>query len=197
MWTTLKIVSLSLLGLIISSVRSSSSLVHDLEFYKAIDAPWYRLEEPKSIGGSESGPVVKFTWDFYFNYLTDMGVRNFLLGGYTVKQSKVDRVFQFYPPWDKAGFKALKERIKAKGGNILADLGIYTDRTFDKTAFLESVRKFIEDYPVDGFHLGLHHAHSNAARSLRKVLKAIRRQKLHCSFWFFSTDWQIVKDRRL
>ncbi|KAF4679884.1 hypothetical protein FOZ62_025076, partial [Perkinsus olseni] len=129
-----------------------------------------------------------------FSHLTEHGVKNFVLGGYNVQQSEVRPIY--YPHWDKTAFKALKERVKAKGGRILADLGIYDDEpfNFDKTTFLESVTKFIKDYPVDGFRLGLNPAGSAGVQSLKKILEAIKEKNLHCSFWFTNNDWQVVKD---
>ncbi|KAF4688561.1 hypothetical protein FOZ60_002618 [Perkinsus olseni] len=171
----------SLLGLVISQGPPSSSASHGLELYKEISYPWDRLEEPRSIKGGEACPVTQYTWDFYFKYLIENGVRSFLLGGYAMVQSMI--LPRYYPPWDKAGFKALKEQVEAKGGKILADLGMYEDRTFDKRAFLESVTKFIKVYPVDGFRLGLNPAYPDRAESLREVLEAIKEQNLHCSLW--------------
>ncbi|KAF4722921.1 hypothetical protein FOZ63_032311, partial [Perkinsus olseni] len=164
----------------------SSSASHGLELYKEISYPWDRLEEPRSIKGGEACPVTQYTWDFYFKYLIENGVRSFLLGGYAMVQSMI--LPRYYPPWDKAGFKALKEQVEAKGGKILADLGMYEDRTFDKRAFLESVTKFIKVYPVDGFRLGLNPAYPDRAESLREVLEAIKEQNLHCSLWFSVSD---------
>ncbi|KAF4667007.1 hypothetical protein FOZ61_008976 [Perkinsus olseni] len=188
-------VIVSLLGLVISQGPPSSSASHGLELYKEINYPWDRLEGPRSIKGGEACPVTQYTWDFYFKYLIENGVRSFLLGGYAMVQSMI--LPRYYPPWDKAGLKALKEQVEAKGGKILADLGMYKDRTFDKRAFLESVTKFIKDYPVDGFRLGLSPAYSDRGQSLREVLEAIKEQNLHCSLWFSGTAWQIVKDHRL
>ncbi|KAF4682592.1 hypothetical protein FOZ60_010387 [Perkinsus olseni] len=86
-----------------------------------------------------------------------MGVRNYILGGNRVnRESRIERVErQFYPPWDISGFMSLKHEVECRGGRILADLGLFWfpswKETLNKTAFLESVAKFITDYPVDGF----------------------------------------------
>ncbi|KAF4667008.1 hypothetical protein FOZ61_008977, partial [Perkinsus olseni] len=164
----------SLFDLVISSVSPSPSPGHDLEFYKEIRYTWSLLEGPTSYTAKGKCPVTEYTWDFFFNYLTEHGVKNFVLGGYNVQQSKVHPVY--YPHWDKTAFKALKERVKARGGRILADLGIYDDEpfNFDKTTFLESVTKFIKDFPVDGFRLGVNPAGSARAQSLKKILEAFR-----------------------
>ncbi|KAF4709867.1 hypothetical protein FOZ62_017561, partial [Perkinsus olseni] len=126
------------------------------------------------------------TWDYYFDYLTDVDVRSFVLGGYAIRKSRIAVDPEFYPPWNKTGFNELRRRVDAVGGRILADLGVYGDKTFDKKAFLESAAKFTEDYRVDGFQ-GL----------LKAAFKAIKELRLHSSLWFSTDDWEKVSENGL
>ncbi|KAF4683171.1 hypothetical protein FOZ60_009524 [Perkinsus olseni] len=129
------------------------------EFYKAIAFPWVIREFPWCCSAPRCPNRTTYTWDYYFGQLLDMGVRNYILGGNRVnRESRIERVErQFYPPWDISGFMSLKHEVDCRGGRILADLGLFWfpswKETLNKTAFLESVAKFITDYPVDGFIL--------------------------------------------
>ncbi|KAF4675529.1 hypothetical protein FOZ60_000983, partial [Perkinsus olseni] len=90
------------------SLPPSSAPSSHLEFYKEIGSPWYIKEAPNCLTSSKLCPTdPSYTWDYYFDYLLGKGVSSFLLGGYSVEQSKIKTDS---PPWDKAGFAALKQQ---------------------------------------------------------------------------------------
>ncbi|KAF4698927.1 hypothetical protein FOZ62_031735 [Perkinsus olseni] len=84
------------------------------------------------------------------------GTRNFILPGYVLQNNMIvyDKMFSQLEAWDKSKFMALRKRVKAKGGKIVAYLrrGLQDQfKDFDKEILKSSVREFVEAYPVDGF----------------------------------------------
>ncbi|KAF4692363.1 hypothetical protein FOZ60_013720 [Perkinsus olseni] len=158
--------------------------IHDHpELYKVIKYPWHLKEVPICFNSTLCPSEANYTWDYYFDYLTDVGVRSFVLGGYAIRKSRIAVDPEFYPPWNKTGFNELRRRVDAVGGRILADLGVYGDKTFDKKAFLESAAKFTEDYRVDGFQLKVSFWDSDVIPPLKEAFKAIKELRLHSSLW--------------
>ncbi|KAF4718759.1 hypothetical protein FOZ62_025080, partial [Perkinsus olseni] len=187
MWTTVQLLTLCTLGV---SLPPSSAPSSHLEFYKEIGSPWYIKEAPNCLTSSKLCPTdPSYTWDYYFDYLLGKGVSSFLLGGYSVEQSKIKTDS---PPWDKAGFAALKQQVEAKDGRILANLGVFFEKSFDKAAFHESAREFIKDYPVDGFQVILAPSDSGVTVPLKELLEAINELNLHSAFSFITDDWHRV-----
>ncbi|KAF4685898.1 hypothetical protein FOZ63_030603 [Perkinsus olseni] len=117
-----------------------------LEFYTEVLNPW---DPPKMIGFDH------FDWDSYFNGLLMAGVSNFMLYGYMLQESMIETWAEQFEDWDKTRFMSLKERVKAKGGRIVAHLSwrLHIDpfKDFNRETFLSSARRFLEVYPVDGF----------------------------------------------
>ncbi|KAF4702094.1 hypothetical protein FOZ62_007333 [Perkinsus olseni] len=138
MWTTVVLLSLCTLD----SVASSPPPNAHLNFYKEVRTPWYIKEAPNCVTKPKLCPIdPSYTWDYYFDYLLGKGVSSFLLGSYSIWQSKIGRYSPFYTPWDKAGFAALKQQVEAKGGRILANLGAFFENSFDKAAFQGSAHR--------------------------------------------------------
>ncbi|KAF4706721.1 hypothetical protein FOZ62_004647, partial [Perkinsus olseni] len=94
-----------------------------------------------------------YTWDYYFGYLIDIGVRTFALGGYAIRARRNSLDFGYHASGNKTGFEVLRKQVDKVGGRILADLRGYGEESFDKAAFLESAAMFTKDFPVDGFQL--------------------------------------------
>ncbi|KAF4685897.1 hypothetical protein FOZ60_005946 [Perkinsus olseni] len=99
--------------------------------------------------------------DSYVDKVLMNGTRNFILHNYRLHGSMIvfDKTFSQLDDWDKSRFMSLRDRVKAKGGKIVASLWWGPDhvsfKDFDKETFQSSVRKFVEIYPVDGFSVAL------------------------------------------
>ncbi|KAF4738177.1 hypothetical protein FOZ62_017290, partial [Perkinsus olseni] len=105
MWTVVQLLCLCTLGVSLPPSNAPSS---HLKFYKDIGNPWYIKDAPYCAKTSTLCPTdPSYTWDYYFDYLLGKGVSSFLLGGYSVEQSKIKTDS---PPWDKARFAALKQQ---------------------------------------------------------------------------------------
>ncbi|KAF4688558.1 hypothetical protein FOZ60_002615 [Perkinsus olseni] len=192
MWTVVQLLCLCTLGVSLPPSNAPSS---HLKFYKDIGNPWYIKDAPYCAKTSTLCPTdPSYTWDYYFDYLLGKGVSSFLLGGYSVMQGKIKTDS---PPWDKAAFAALKQQVGAKGGRILANLGVFFEKSFDKAAFHESAREFIKDYPVDGFQVILAPSDSGVTVSLKELLEAINELNLHSAFSFSTDDWHRVNNSGL
>ncbi|KAF4688559.1 hypothetical protein FOZ60_002616 [Perkinsus olseni] len=176
-------------------LQSSGTLQgHQIVFDKY---PWHLKEVPICFNSTLCPSEANNTWDYYFDYLTDVDVRSFVLGGYAIRKSRIAADPEFYPPWNKTGFNELRRRVDAVGGRILADLGVYGDKTFDKKAFLGSAAKFTEDYRVDGFQLKVSFWDSDVIPPLKEAFKAIKELRLHSSLWFSTDDWEKVSENGL
>ncbi|EER04064.1 hypothetical protein Pmar_PMAR026109, partial [Perkinsus marinus ATCC 50983] len=148
-----------------------------LQFYKKIEFPWNIKEEPDS--WSRSIPRANYTWDHYFDYLISSGATNLQLGGYSLNvKSEIELDPPFYDPWNKTSFKALRERVDAAGRVIMAELGIYLNKTFDKASFMESAREFVKEYPVNGFNLGILPYDLSEYQLLKELVAAIKELNL-------------------
>ncbi|EER18630.1 hypothetical protein Pmar_PMAR013526 [Perkinsus marinus ATCC 50983] len=155
---------------------------HPLQFYKEVLYPWNIKERPRSF--NESMPYYKYTWDDYFDYLVSSGATSLQLGGYLLNaKSEIELDPPFYDPWNKTGFKALRKRVDAAGGVIMAELGIYLNKTFDKASFMESAREFVKDYPVDGFIVGHLPPDFSEYPLLKELVAAIKELNLRVSLW--------------
>ncbi|EER02792.1 hypothetical protein Pmar_PMAR022218 [Perkinsus marinus ATCC 50983] len=165
---------------------------HPLQFYKEVLYPWNIKEEPD--GCNESIPYVNYTWDYYFDYLVSSGATNLQLGGYSLNaKSEIKLDPPFYDPWNKTGFKALRKRVDAAGGVIMAELGIYLNKTFDKASFMESAKEFVKEYPVDGFIVGDLPSDFSEYPLLKELVAAIKELNLRVSLWFSTLHWQELK----
>ncbi|KAF4654292.1 hypothetical protein FOL46_008781 [Perkinsus olseni] len=129
----------------------------------------------------------------YFNRLVDSGVKNYWLSGHRVRAGRIEPRLQSSEPWDKSSFMALKERVKAAGGKILADSGECPPEIFDKAAFLESVAEFTAEYPVDGFRVELVDFFDDVAKSSIELLQTVKELGKDSAIWFRSDMWHDVK----
>ncbi|KAF4683177.1 hypothetical protein FOZ60_009530 [Perkinsus olseni] len=192
MLTPISLLSLYILGSATPSVT---------EFYKEVSTPWDHKQTPWCWGCPTCG---NYTWDYYFNYTLDMGVRNYMLNGYYIsRESILKTTDSFAPLWDKHGFMSLRLRVKGRGGRILADLRDFWfpswNETFNKTAFVESVKNFTKDYPVDGFILGFPHGKrkfwkTDITQAMKECFEAIEELRMVSALSFLSRDWHRVED---
>ncbi|KAF4674536.1 hypothetical protein FOL47_009062 [Perkinsus chesapeaki] len=144
-----------------------------LKFYKGISFPWAIKEGPICSNSTLCPQSHGYTWESYFNKLLTIGVNNFLFGGYVLKNDRIVRDMDFYPPWNETSYSALKKRVKTKGGSILARLGVNYDKAFHNATFIESVRNFTKKYPVDGFMLDTLNAYPSM-KVLQQPLRALK-----------------------
>ncbi|EER02789.1 hypothetical protein Pmar_PMAR022214 [Perkinsus marinus ATCC 50983] len=84
----------------------------------------------------------------------------------------------FYGPWSKTGFKALRKRADAAGRVILAQLGSYLKTTFDKASFMESAKEFVKIFPVDGFSVGIRTSDPSRYQLVKELVAAIKELNL-------------------
>ncbi|KAF4684876.1 hypothetical protein FOZ60_007184 [Perkinsus olseni] len=196
MSTSVHFFSLCTLGLVLSLSGRAIADGH-VEFYKEVQFPWAIKEVPECGNSTLCPEKANYTWDYYFDYLLNKGVRSFLLGGYVVSRSKIVQEVPFYPQWDKGRFAALSKRVRAMGGKVLAELGSYKDKAFDKATFHESVAKFTKDYPVDGFRVSWPFWGLDGAKPLKELLEDIKELGMESAFWFAPTDWKSVRESGL
>ncbi|KAF4688557.1 hypothetical protein FOZ60_002614 [Perkinsus olseni] len=154
---------------------------NNLELYKAINFPWNVKEVPICFNSTLCPREASYTWDHYFDYLV---------------HGKITVFPEFYLPWDKTGFEALRRRVDAGGGKILADLRLNSNY-FNKTAFLKSAATFVKDYRVDGFFVRLPFNDAEAFQPLEDVFEAAKKLNILSSLWFSSDDWKRVKEKGL
>ncbi|KAF4707704.1 hypothetical protein FOZ63_026399, partial [Perkinsus olseni] len=100
MSTSVHFFSLCTLGLVLSLSGRATADGH-VEFYKEVQFPWAIKEIPECGNSTLCPEKANYTWDHYFDYLLNKGVRNFLFGGYVVSRSKIVQEVPFYPQWDK------------------------------------------------------------------------------------------------
>ncbi|KAF4650093.1 hypothetical protein FOL46_001210, partial [Perkinsus olseni] len=170
-----------------SGTPSGAEECTSTEFYKELYTPWDYKQTPWSDGCPTHG---NYTWDYYFNYTLDMGVRNYRLLCYIISRESVLRTWDFFgPPWDKHGFMSFRRRVNSQGGRILADLqnfefsSPHREGTFNKAVFVESVENFTKDYPVDGFVFGLplrdpKYWKTGTIQAIKECFEAIKELKL-------------------
>ncbi|KAF4720518.1 hypothetical protein FOZ62_023958, partial [Perkinsus olseni] len=169
---------------------------NNLELYKAINFPWNVKEVPICFNSTLCPSEASYTWDHYFDYLVHVGVKSFVLGGYGIWRGKITVFPEFYLPWNKIGFEALRRQVDAGGGKILADLRLNSNY-FNKTAFLKSAATFVKDYRVDGFFVRLPFNDAEAFQPLEDVFEAAKKLNILSSLWFSSDDWKRVKEKGL
>ncbi|EER02783.1 hypothetical protein Pmar_PMAR022208 [Perkinsus marinus ATCC 50983] len=102
----------------------------------------------------------------------------------------------FYDPWSRTGFKALRERADAAGRVIMAQFGSYLKGTFDKDSFMESAKEFVKIFPVDGFSVGFS-AEPGKSQVVKELVAAIKELNLRVSLWFKTSNWQELKQTGL
>ncbi|KAF4675252.1 hypothetical protein FOZ60_001072 [Perkinsus olseni] len=178
----------------VSPSATSTPPNRHLEYYHFVRLPWSFKAGPVCLKAALCPPEGDYTWEGYFDRLFNMGVRNFVLGGYAFDGNKIvldpnshQSVKNPKPhrPWSKSGFMALKKRVEAKGGQILAHLGRPTEmlctdskdfkEKFDKNLLLDSVTNFTEHFPVDGFRVEYEEcALSNGPHPIGDIFKAIK-----------------------
>ncbi|KAF4684204.1 hypothetical protein FOZ60_008120 [Perkinsus olseni] len=177
-------------------IASSANPVH---FYKEVKFPWDVKEDP-TCSNSTLCPTLNYTWQFYFDKLLGMGVKNFVFGGYAIKQNSTIRLDwePFGHPWDEKEFEYVKRRSEEKGGKILADFGLYRPATLHRTTFLSSAKDFVKRYPVDGFRLDLWlNDLDENIKVVREVLDITKKLGLETALRFMADEWQIVKKEGL
>ncbi|KAF4721651.1 hypothetical protein FOZ63_010490, partial [Perkinsus olseni] len=196
------LLSLYILGSATPSGMEKFITCTSTEFYKEVSTPWAYKQTPECSGCPSCG---NYTWDYYFNYTLSMGVRNYKLRGYLInRESKLTTTEFFAPPWNKHGFMSLRRRVNSQGGRILADLqdfgfsSPHREGTFDKTVFVESVKNFTKDYPVDGFIVGLplrdpKYWKTGTIQAMKECFEAIKELKLVSGFSFASIRSQRVE----
>ncbi|KAF4719485.1 hypothetical protein FOZ63_018723, partial [Perkinsus olseni] len=153
MWNTMQLL-FYILGC--SVMEATAVYANPVHFYKKVKFPWDVKEDPTCLN-STLCPTLNYTWQFYFDQLLGMGVKNFVFGGYAIKQNSTIRL-DWEPiarPWNEKEFQYVKRRSEEKGGKILADFGFYRPAALNRTTFLSSAKDFIKRYPVDGFRLDL------------------------------------------
>ncbi|EER09456.1 hypothetical protein Pmar_PMAR003879, partial [Perkinsus marinus ATCC 50983] len=159
---------------------------HSLQIYKQVRYPWYIKEHPYCC--NESIPHYQnYTWDSYFDYLISSGA-NLQLGGYKIRETSKIGV-DFYGPWSRTGFKALRERADAAGKVIIAELDTFLKGTFDKASFIKSVKEFRKDYPVDGFNVGFRHSDPSRYQVGKELVAAIKELNLRVSLGLTKDDY--------
>ncbi|KAF4741481.1 hypothetical protein FOZ62_031459 [Perkinsus olseni] len=183
----------------IGSLRPNTPSDSRLEFYKLVAYPWNIREVSSCFNPALCPPEANYTWDYYFDQLFDLDVKRFVMGGYSVTNSRIKVDPPFYHPWNKSGFSALKSRVESEGGKILAALEVYADNNFNKTAFAESVAEFTRDYPVDGFRVSYLPGFPIPPR--KQILEAVNELGMTSALWFDPvgstatfqpSDWEIV-----
>ncbi|KAF4705717.1 hypothetical protein FOZ62_031330 [Perkinsus olseni] len=185
-----------ILGCSVMDVIASNA--YSVHFYKEVKFPWDKREAPVC-SNSTLCPKPNYTWHFYFDQLLAMGVKNYVFGGYAIKQnSKIELDWApFARPWDKKEFESVRRRVKKRGGKILADLGYHLPDTFDRPAFLHSARAFAKRFAVDGFRLGLSFGPQTNITVTREILKVTKKLGLETALRFSTDDWQIMKKEGL
>ncbi|KAF4686363.1 hypothetical protein FOZ60_005373, partial [Perkinsus olseni] len=139
-------------------LRPTPSPSSHLEFYKDLTYPWAVKEAPICFNQTLCPQNPNYTWDDYFEYLLDKGVKNFVFGGLMMVRSDIRFILEYNSTsrWNQTGFMALRKRVRARGGRILGDMvdaqGMY-GKPFNKTLFRENVAKFVKLFPVDGFRI--------------------------------------------
>ncbi|KAF4681572.1 hypothetical protein FOZ60_011939 [Perkinsus olseni] len=200
-----------ILGCSVMEVIASNA--NPIHFYKEVKFPWDKREAPVC-SNSTLCPKPNYTWQFYFDQLLAMGVKNYVFGGYAIKQnSEIELDWApFARPWDKKEFESVRRRVKKRGGKILADLGYHLPDTFDRPAFLHSARAFAKRFAVDGFRLGLsfratdeHNSDErnpqgyeevgHGDRTKAEILLILSSSK--SPFRFSTDEWQIMKKEGL
>ncbi|KAF4751696.1 hypothetical protein FOZ62_030122 [Perkinsus olseni] len=168
-----------------------------LQVYKGVQYPWVHHGPHVVARNLADGPQCPneeiYASADYFNRLVDIGVKNYWLGGHRVRGSRIEPRLRSSEPWDKSSFMALKERVEAAGGKILADLGEYPPEIFDKAAFLKSVAEFTKEYPVDGFRVELLYFSDDVAKSSIDLLQTVKELGKVSAIWFRSDMWHDVK----
>ncbi|KAF4730451.1 hypothetical protein FOZ62_018597, partial [Perkinsus olseni] len=200
MLAPISLLSLYILGSATPSGVGGGTMCTSTEFYKELFTPWIYKQTPWCDGCPTCG---NYTWDYYFNYTVDMGVRNYMLHGYIINRSSELTTTDFFaPPWDKHGFMFLRRRVNSQGGRILAHLrGFWFsswEETFNKTAFVESVKNFTKYFPVDGFILGFPSGERESwqtdfAQAMKECFEAMKELKMVSGLSFPSRYWHRVE----
>ncbi|EER13492.1 hypothetical protein Pmar_PMAR000079 [Perkinsus marinus ATCC 50983] len=135
-----------------------------LESYKYIPSAWGRKEIP-SCWSHQCPHSANFTWDFYWDQILKLGVRNLVLGG-----------CKFYVPgklrcWRRSKLAALKERVASRGGKILVDLDFDGPfNLFNETLIVNTIHKLSKYYSGVGIRVTYGPEYFDK-RSMVKILK--------------------------
>ncbi|KAF4672205.1 hypothetical protein FOL47_000788 [Perkinsus chesapeaki] len=161
-----------------------------LHFYKDVYSPWVMKESPSCSNKKLCPDNPGYTWGSYFDRVLDLGGQSFVFGGYALDESRILQLFS--TSWNETDFLRLSEKVKAKGGSILARLEIFDTRDFNEPIFVESVQDFVSKYPVSGFSFGPFLAEIEM-KSLQKFFEALRKLHLTSALAFSCNDWQAVE----
>ncbi|KAF4727670.1 hypothetical protein FOZ63_018849 [Perkinsus olseni] len=160
-------------------LRPTPSPSSHLEFYKDLYYPWAVKEGPICFNQTLCPRYPNYTWDDYFEYLLDKGVKNFVFGGLMMVRSDIRFILEYNTTsrWNRTGFMPLKRRVQARGGRILGNMldaqGMY-GKPFNKTLFRNNVAKFAKHFPVDGFRIAEFLPYSGqTAEHVKEALEAI------------------------
>ncbi|KAF4648287.1 hypothetical protein FOZ61_002902 [Perkinsus olseni] len=160
-------------------LRPTPSPSSHLEFYEDVFHPWAVKEAPICFNETLCPKNPNYTWDGYFDYLLDKGVKNFVLGGLALMRSDIRflAVSNATSRWNQTGFMALREKVRARGGRLLGDIrdqqGVY-GKPFNKTLFRNNVAKFVKLFPVDGFRIaGFLPYRDQTAEHVKEALETI------------------------